>query len=351
MDPPVEFESDGSLKVQQGLDVTGVGNCAAVGPDSNPPGRSTSIGAAASVPLAIADSLARLADLFISPGAVARGVKEVLHCATVLSIAAFRGQLAGIRGGKFYPISRKIDGNIGHRDEYAEAAVSGLARLRGLSNSKLVEREVSNPAHTVQTRSRGAAQEGVLRPHRLNATVLARTGTGARVLAEARKPGQGAVSVLTVKREWGTSSSEVSTPRGKFPHKPKKARWQSITRAGGEGSSLPTTCEEKAFEVAELFSEAPDTFKFPNSSEYERRAVIAFIARALRNRRRTDKTLKRVTDFVTGFYDFTQGPDPPLPFYGEECLLAATDWLVSLKPRGALSPQWGSMSYGYLGKR
>ena len=61
------------------------------------------MGAAASIPLAIDDSLSSLVDLFICPGAVARGVKEMLRRATVLSIAARRGELSGIPDDKIFP--------------------------------------------------------------------------------------------------------------------------------------------------------------------------------------------------------------------------------------------------------
>ena len=307
----------------------------------------------AAAPLALDAGLSRLVDRYFGPGAVARGMQIILHHSGLLSIAAVREQITGIPDENFYPIFNKVAENIGLSSSLSGEVVQGLARLRGLAQSRLVERVSVGSLHR---------QDGPLLvhnprvattfPHRLNATVLAGTATGARVLAEARS--------VRVKIESGEDTSRVESSQGSvstvssqsrkglFTHSRKRAR---VPPEGSVREAVTiSNCEEQAYVVAELFSDVSDTFRFCASAAYERKAVVKFITQSLRNRCKTDRTLARITSFIKGFYDFTTSRDPPLPFHGKECLLAVTEWLSMLQIRGDSIPGMGRYALRVFGE-
>ena len=99
-----------------------------------------------------------------------------------------------------------------------------------------------------------------------------------------------------------------------------------------------------------MSSGASDTFKFSDSTAYDRSAVVAFLTRSLRNRRRTGRTLSRVTGFVRGFYEFTHGESPRFPFRGKDFSLGVAEWMVSLEPRWASIPAMGRYALRVFGE-
>ena len=66
-----------------------------------------------------------------------------------------------------------------------------------------------------------------------------------------------------------------------------------------------------------------------------------FIIRSLRNRARSDTTLRRVVSFIRDFHRFAVERETPLPFHGAESLIAITKRMEVLKARGNIIPRQG----------
>ena len=89
--------------------------------------------------------------------------------------------------------------------------------------------------------------------------------------------------------------------------------------------------EVGAYNDACVFRDGSSTFRFRGSSAYEVVDIMDFIARALRNRARSDNTLLRVTKLLVEFRASATAPDPPFPSYGDEALIAATKWFAHVR--------------------
>ena len=76
-------------------------------------------------------------------------------------------------------------------------------------------------------------------------------------------------------------------------------------------------------------------------ANYEIHDVESFVMTCLKNRGRTEKTLRGVSCLVAEFILFARSHDPPVPFYGPQSLIIITKWLVSLANRGFTVPNKG----------
>ena len=134
-------------------------------------------------------------------------------------------------------------------------------------------------------------------------------------------------------------------------HAPRRARVAAPAESGS-AVQLPglSVAEWTAFELASRFREVSSTVRFRDSAAYDLTDVATFIARSLRNRARPDATLTRATKLVAEFLDFTLTRDHPLPFSGEESLIAVAKWLAELARRGRAAPGLGRYSLRAYGE-
>ena len=123
---------------------------------------------------------------------------------------------------------------------------------------------------------------------------------------------------------------------------PKRARLVDPT------ALAPSPCENvldcpvsnDAFRVASLFRGGSTTFRFCDNAAYDRPEVANFIAQSIRNRARSIKTLKRISEFAELFYTFSLAQVPPFPYFGDESLIGITLWLMPLRVRGTTIPDF-----------
>ena len=288
--------------------------------------------------------LVRVVDHFFGPGAIVHEIERFLLHSSLLSIELFREAFTNMCDSKFFPIIREQITMLGFSGDKAESIVHAINRLRGLLESKIV-RDV----FTYQNLGDQPQIEPAIFSHRLSATILARSGNSARVW----KAAYGGHGNVKPPPKAVPAEPEIASKKKIFTHGKKRAR-EPPTHSPDEmsegGKTQMPECELEAYRVAVRFKPAASTFRFCNSASYSREDIRAFIILSLRNRCKTDKTLKRVTKMVKDFHDYTIGFDPPLPYHGDECLLSITECLGSLKSRGDTIPPFARYSLKVFGE-
>ena len=88
------------------------------------------------------------------------------------------------------------------------------------------------------------------------------------------------------------------------------------------------------FSVATEFAEGSTTFRMCQNAAFPISDVGNFVLTALSNRCRTQKTIRGVSCLAAEFIPFARICDPPLPYYGDQSLIAIQKWLISLASRG-----------------
>ena len=233
----------------------------------------------------------------------------------------------------------------------AECIVSYFRTLKGAIGARLVRNRIFRANHPyIPTRVVHREDNRISYPHLLSAVVLANSAQGTQAREKAcGSPTQKNPSVTLPAKP---CISEGSSAGPKHYHAPRKST------GGGKSTDSKGTdvvrnganiAETQAFQVACLFESKSATFSFCAHTAYETVDVADFIVRSLRNRARSDVTLSRVAKLVKEFYDFTQAASPPLPFAGEESLIAMTKWLGHLGVLGKTVPglgRYASKVYG-----
>ena len=312
------------------------------------------VGAAARPPAWAVSDFGVLITAFLGPGATAELVLSMLENMDIRTVPIFN-QIFEFMSD--LDIRFLVSEHIETRDPGGvldvDYIVSVFLTLRRTLGARLIRNRISRVNHPcIPTRVVPQAGGGrISYPYLLSTVMLANSAQGTQARERAYAPVErecpGATRSITVCKSEGSSNGS------KHFHGPSTSRKRARPTPPPEGSQSSggtNSAETQAFEVACLSKSKSATFSFCSNIAYDSVDVADFVVRSLRNRARSDVTLTRVSKLAKEFYDFTQAVSPPLPYAGEESLIAVTKWLDMLGKRGKTVPGLGRYALKVYGE-
>ena len=302
---------------------------------------------------------------FISPGATASTVCDLLKNAAICNVALFYSAFSKMLLSEFRECLERDLQSLGSNIDRGKIFTQ-LIILRSAFESKFIRNQY-DPSKRVKLEL--AAHPGVLfQPSAICARMLGNTAQASNYRENIIVPRAGPTSsenensCSPPQRHEGVKHFHANKRKGAALAQPPA---QTVGRlAPLRGGPLVPVCpgdvstqnllecpvSAEAFRVASFFRDVSDTFRFCGHAAYPLSDTANFVILSIRNRARSLNTLRRVAEFTLQFYKFASEREPPFPVSGDESLLAVTLWMQGLLVRGATIPHFGRYSLRVFGE-
>ena len=156
------------------------------------------------------------------------------------------------------------------------------------------------------------------------------------------------------RKDWSIGSANVPDAFKTHVRKDQNASAEPVKGVGNETVNVRKVKKDRAHKsfpdinvkdpridplfATRLFSHASSIFTACTQAKFSEVDLTNFVAKALSNRCKCEKTRRNVLRFVLSFHDFAMACHPPAPITGNAAIITLTNWLDLVAFRGPTVP-------------